>query len=356
MTLVIRVDADRPDADAMASAADCLRRGGLVAFPTETVYGLGAHALDRVAVQRLFEAKGRPANDPLIVHVTEFDQIAALTRRVPATARVLADRFWPGPLTLVLERSELVPNDVTAGLDSVAIRIPSHPVARALLLAAGLPVAAPSANLFSRPSPTRASHVLEDLDGRIDMVIDGGPTDVGVESTVLDLAHGTPTILRPGAITLDQLRSVIPDVVARSSEVADDGAAMASPGLLARHYSPRAPLTLYEGQPEPAIAALAAAARAAATAGSRIGILAPHEELRAIRSQIGEAALPPHVEDLGARHDLPQIAQRLYAALRALDAACVDLIFARGVSAESGLGSAIRDRLHRAAAGRIVTS
>ena len=355
MTLVIHVDPDRPDPDSIARAADCLRRGGLVAFPTETVYGLGAHALDPAAVQRLFEAKGRPANDPLIVHIPSFDQIAALTRHVPADARALADRFWPGPLTLVLERSGRVPDEVTAGLETVAIRIPSHPVARALLLAAGLPVAAPSANLFSRPSPTRAAHVLEDLDGRIDMVLDGGVTEVGLESTVLDLAHGTPTVLRPGAITLDLLRTVVPGVTYRSPEVTEAGAAMASPGLLAKHYSPRAPLTLYEGPPESAIDALAAGALAAIAGGSRVGILAPREELDAIRSKIGRAEPPPHIDDLGARNNLPEIAQRLYAALRALDSAGVDLILARTVSVDEGLGSAIRDRLRRAAAGRIVT-
>ena len=354
MTLVIRVDPDHPDPDSIARAADCLRRGGLVAFPTETVYGLGAHALDPVAVQRLFEAKGRPANDPLIVHIPSFDRIPALTRHMPADARALADRFWPGPLTLVLERSLRVPDGVTAGLETVAIRIPSHPVARALLLAADLPVAAPSANLFSRPSPTRAAHVLEDLDGRIDMVLDGGVTEVGLESTVLDLAHGTPTVLRPGAITLDLLRTVVPTVVSRAPEVAEAGAAMASPGLLAKHYSPRAPLTLYEGPPESAIDALAAGACAAIANGSRVGILAPREELDAIRSKIGRAEPPPYIDDLGARHNLPEIAQRLYAALRALDSMGVDLILARTVSAEEGLGAAIRDRLRRAAAGRIV--
>ena len=352
MTLVIRVDPNHPDPDSIGRAADCLRRGGLVAFPTETVYGLGAHALDREAVRRLFDAKGRPATDPLIVHVPTFDRMSTLTRRVPASARALADRFWPGPLTLVLERSEDVPDEVTAGLDTVAIRIPSHPVARALLLAADVPVAAPSANLFTRPSPTRAAHVLEDLEGRIDMVLDGGDTNVGLESTVLDLAHGMPTVLRPGAITLDLLRTALPDVVYRSAQVVTEGAAMVSPGLSAKHYSPRAPLTLYEGLADRAISVLAAEARAAMATGSRVGILAPREELDAIRTRIGPA---PHVEDAGSANNLPEIAQRLYAALRTLDAAGVDLILARSVSAEDGLGSAIRDRLRRAAAGRIVS-
>ena len=354
MTVVIRVDPNHPDPDSIALAADCLRHGGLVAFPTETVYGLGAHALDRAAVRRLFEAKGRPAHDPLIVHVTAFDRIAALTRNVPASARALADRFWPGPLTLVLPRSAEVPDDVTAGLDTVALRIPSHPVARALLIAADLPVAAPSANLFSRPSPTRAAHVLDDLNDRIDMVLDGGVTDVGVESTVLDLSHGTPTVLRPGAITIEQLRGIVPSVVTRSSDAADTTAAMASPGLLARHYSPRAPLTLYEGPAGAAIAALVVDARTAIASGSRVGILAPTEETDVIRQSVGTVSPRPHIEDLGAGGNLPEVAQRLYATLRTLDAAGVDLILARGVPAGEGLGAAIQDRLRRAAAGQIV--
>jgi len=181
MTDVIRVDPVTPDPAALARAAECLRRGGLVAFPTETVYGLGVHALDRGAVQRLFEAKGRPANDPLIVHVDAVESIQALVATVPDAARQLAARFWPGPLTIVLPRSSRVPDEVTAGLNTVAIRVPAHPVARALLSAAGIPVAAPSANLFSRPSPTRASHVLDDLAGRIDLVVDGGATHVGAK-------------------------------------------------------------------------------------------------------------------------------------------------------------------------------
>src|SRR5262245_11281503 len=183
ITEVIRVDAESPEPAAIEAAGKRLRDGELVAFPTETVYGLGVHALDPAAVRRLFDAKGRPSNDPLIVHVDSVDRITDLVQQIPEIALELAARFWPGPLTLVLPKSPLVPADVTAGLNTVAIRVPSHPVARALLTAAAIPVAAPSANLFSRPSPTRASHVLEDLDGRIDLVVDGGPTEVGVEST-----------------------------------------------------------------------------------------------------------------------------------------------------------------------------
>jgi L-threonylcarbamoyladenylate synthase len=352
VTRVIRVDPERPDAASIADAADCLRSGGLVAFPTETVYGLGALALNPDIVRRIFAAKGRPSHDPLIVHVTGFDRLAALTRTLPPAARRLADRFWPGPLTLVLERSGTVPDEVTAGLDTVAIRIPSHPAARALLAAVDRPIAAPSANLFSRPSPTTAAHVLEDLDGRIDIVLDAGETQVGLESTVLDLAHGTPTVLRPGAITLDDLRPLLPDVVARQPRSIDASAAMPSPGMLDKHYAPRAPLTLYEGDSEQALGALVAEAAAAIERGARVGVLAPRAELERIRHLVPPAAF----EDLGDGRDLAQVAHRLYARLRSLDAIGVDFILARGVPAEDGLGSAIRDRLRRASAGRIVSA
>jgi L-threonylcarbamoyladenylate synthase len=354
MTLLLRVDPNAPDAASIALASECLRGGGIVAFPTETVYGLGAHALDRTAVRRIFEAKGRPSNDPLIVHIVAFDRIAALTRNLPPDARRLADRFWPGPLTLVLPRSEQVPDEVTAGLDTVAIRIPSHPVAQALLLEADVPVAAPSANLFSRPSPTQASHVLDDLDGRIDMLLDGGSTKVGVESTVLDLAHGTPTVLRPGAVSIETLRSLLPEVVERSAPPGGKSGAMVSPGLLEKHYSPRAPLTLFEGAPELAMRTLAAAAKKAISGGATIGILVPSEEVAVIRGMLSCRDGQVHIEDAGVSTDAGSVARRLYAMLRSLDARQVDLILARTLAVEQGVGVAIQDRLRRAAAGRIV--
>lgn len=350
MTEVVRVDPRQPAADAIARAAECLNGGGLVSFPTETVYGLGVHALDAAAVRRLFEVKGRPPNDPLIVHVAAFEQIDALVTRIPSTVRDLAARFWPGPLTIVLPRSPEVPDVVTAGLDTVAIRIPSHPVALALLRAARIPVAAPSANLFSRPSPTTAAHVLEDLDGRIDMVLDGGPTQVGVESTVLDLAHGTPTILRPGWVTVDALREVLPRVDVRSQ--ATDTTGMPSPGMLDRHYSPHASLTLYEGQTDAAIERMVADAKDAYREGARIGIVTVHEHAERIRSRLAPR-VAAQIEDVGAASDPGEIASRLYAALRSLDASRADVILVYVPAAEAGVGLAIRDRLHRAAAGRI---
>jgi L-threonylcarbamoyladenylate synthase len=343
MTEVIRVDPGAPDAAALARAADCLRRGGLVAFPTETVYGLGVHALDRAAVRRLFEAKGRPATDPLIVHVTSLEELPTLVAAVPESVVRLADRFWPGPLTVVLPRSVSVPDEVTAGLHTVAIRIPAHPVAHALIAAAGVPVAAPSANLFSRPSPTRASHVLDDLAGRIDLVVDGGPTPVGVESTVLDLTGQVPTILRPGAVSLQMLRAILPEVEQRSPRQPVSGA-MPSPGMLDRHYSPRAALTVYEAD---AVARLAHDACEAAAQGHRIGVIAADEDRQAL-NELARFADRVAIVYLGSERDLATVASRLYASMRELDAAGVDRILARSFHGDDGLADAIRDRLRRA--------
>lgn len=334
-------------ASSIARAAECLRAGGLVAFPTETVYGLGAHALDAAAVQRLFDAKGRPANDPLIVHLLSIDDAMPLVEdkgTVIDLARRLAARFWPGPLTLVLRKSARVPREVTAGLGTVAVRAPSHRVARALLEAARIPVAAPSANLFSRPSPTRAEHVLQDLEGRIDMVLDGGPTPVGVESTVLDLTADLPTVLRPGAVSLEQLREVMPD--ARMRETAAGPGPLPSPGLLEKHYAPRAPISVYEGPR--ALERLEGDAAEATLRGQRVGILVPREHASRFQGPMMRVA------DLGPARDRAAAAGRLYAALRELDTADVDSIMALGVDDEEGLGAALRDRLRRAAAGRII--
>lgn len=345
MTLVVRVDPLRPSPQDIARAAECLRSGGLVAFPTETVYGLGVHALDRDAVLRLFEAKGRPAHDPLIVHVPSFEHLAGIVVAPPDAARALAARFWPGPLTLVMRRDPAVPREVTAGLDTVAVRVPSHPVARALLEAAGLPVAAPSANLFSRPSPTEAAHVAADLDGRIDMILDGGPTQVGVESTVLDLTTDPPAVLRPGAVSVEELRQFAPSVTLGSAAPLsmDDSAPMASPGMLSKHYAPRAPLTLYHGNRATLGRALLDAARRALAMRLRVGVLATTEDVRELRG------LPVVIAELGSGFDARQVAARLYAALRELDDQRVDVILALDFPSHDGLGRAISDRLQRAA-------
>ena len=367
MTEVVSVDPVRPNQTDIARAADCLRRGGLVAFPTETVYGLGVHAMDRAAVRRLFDAKGRPANDPLIVHVSSFDHVMPLVVAPPHDAERLASRFWPGALTLVLRRAPSVPREVTAGLETVAVRVPAHPVARALLLATSLPIAAPSANLFSRPSPTLAAHVLEDLDGRIDMILDGGPTSVGVESTVLDLTVDPPVVLRPGAISVETLRTVVPAVQSRiTAAPTSDHESMPSPGLLTKHYAPRAPLTIYRGEPAAVGVALKHGVRSSVDRGQRVGVLVSAEDallLSDLDSDLGgdlEGVRGQSVVlvTLASEDDAAATAARLYAALRELDTAHVDVILARDIdndgAHDDGLWRAIRDRLHRAAASVIV--
>ena len=317
-------------------------RGGLVAFPTETVYGLGAHALDPEALARLFSAKGRPAHDPVIVHVSSLAEIAPLVSSMPAIVAPLAARFWPGPLTLILPKSAAVPPQVTAGLDTVALRIPAHAVAQALLKAARIPVVAPSANLFSRPSPTKAAHVLEDLDGRIDMLLDGGSTPVGVESTVLDLTGAVPTVLRFGAVSLGELRTVVPEVVAASRMVAD-ATPQPSPGMLTQHYSPRTPLILYEGEREAVLDQLIQDARSAISRGKWVGVIAANED------PLSPTSANLRVIRIGAEADADEVARRLFSAFRELDEVGVDLILVRGFPASDGLGMAVQDRLRRAA-------
>ena len=326
------------DPAALARAAELLRAGGLVAFPTETVYGLGADALDPIAVRAIFEAKGRPADNPLIVHVADVAAARALVREFPPVAERAAAALWPGPLTLVLRRAAVVPDATTAGQDTVALRVPAHPVALALLHACGRPLAAPSANRSGRPSPTQASHVLADLDGRVALILDGGPTTVGVESTVLDLTHPRPLLLRRGGVTREQLEALLGpvdvlDFTAPADPVTGaDAARMArSPGLRHRHYSPRARVELVpEGEGE------SAAARAAA-AGEQVGLIVR----RAVNSPALVRRLPEALEGF---------ARGLFASLRALDDACVDRIVVEAVP-EDGLGATIMDRLRRAAAG-----
>lgn len=349
-TVVLRVDPQSPDPQAIHEAAAVVLRGGLVAFPTETVYGLGANALDAAAAQRIFAAKGRPASDPLIVHIAALDQLDRVAADVPALAQTLAEAFWPGPLTLVLRRRPVVSANVSAGRDTVAVRMPDHAVPLALIRAAGVPIAAPSANLFTRPSPTTAAHVLEDLNGRIEMLLDGGATPIGLESTVLDLTSARPALLRPGGVPIEALRQYIPDLVfvPRYVELeADNSVAPASPGMLLKHYSPRAQLELFAGSPEHALASMRKAAQAAIERGERVGVMLPNEEIGAF------AELAVVIIALGPRDDMDQIGRRIFAGMRELDRQGMQRILARGV-ARSGIGLAIWDRLVRAAEGRVI--
>jgi L-threonylcarbamoyladenylate synthase len=354
-TRVIHVDRDRPDPAAIEEAAQALREGKLVAFPTETVYGLGAHALDPIAVQKIFGAKERPSNDPLIVHIAHIGQVSQCATGMPAGARKLGLSFWAGPLTLVLKKKPEVPDLVTAGLPTVALRVPSHRVARALMEMAGVPIAAPSANRFSRPSPTTAAHVIDDLDGRVDVILDAGPTDIGLESTIVDFTVDPPVLRRPGGITYEQVRALVPEVVLQTGHRAADEP-QAAPGQMTRHYAPRAELTLYEGPRVALLHRLAADVRAATAAGDRVGILAPVEDLSALAPDLAAGASSGRIETFpyGSRGDLVRSGHELYASIRALDATGVAKIFAVGVGSE-GLARAIHDRLKRAAEGRIRT-
>ncbi|WP_245863468.1 L-threonylcarbamoyladenylate synthase [Candidatus Viridilinea mediisalina] len=333
------------DPAGLAAAAALLRQGQLVAFPTETVYGLGADALCPEAVAAIFAAKGRPAEDPLIVHVAELAALPRVVAMVPPLAQQIGAALWPGPLTLILPRGPQVPLAVTAGRETVAVRVPDHPLARALITATGRPLAAPSANRFGHTSPTTAAHVLADLDGRIAAVIDGGATQLGLESSVLDLTTSPPTLLRPGGVSLEQLRALLGEVALAPRQ--SSAAGMASPGLLERHYAPESSLWLVVGPADPALAWLRSRTEQELAAGRRVGLLLCDEDAQAL------AHLAADCERLGSSSDLAQIARQLYAALRALDARQPDLILARDLGC-NGLARAISDRLTRAAAGRVV--
>jgi L-threonylcarbamoyladenylate synthase len=346
---IVRVSGGAGDAAAIARAAAILRAGGLVAFPTETVYGLGAHALDPAAVARIYEAKGRPAGDPVIVHVADASAVDGVAASVPPAARALMRAFWPGPLTVIVARGAAVPLGVTAGGDTVAVRVPSHPVALALLSAAGVPIAAPSANRFSRPSPTTAGDVAEDLGDRVDMILDGGPSTHGVESTVVDCTGAEPVVLRPGAITLEALRAVLPGIGLRAAAVRDTRATLASPGTLLKHYAPRAEVRLWSGRSETLLRAMRSDIEMQIAAGRRVGALLVDQDRGAV------AGLAVEVRSLGSVERLDEAAAQLFAAMRALDRSGVDVIVARDLG-RSGLGLTIWDRLFRAAEGRVLES
>lgn len=318
MKNVVKVDPQSPARAVIDRAAELLRAGGLVAFPTETVYGLGAHALDPKAVRKIFAVKERPDWDPLIVHVRDLAMARPLMKRLLPQFELLVSRFWPGALTLVVEKAAQVPAEVTARRSTVALRMPWHPVAEALLAAVNLPIAAPSANRFGRPSPTRAEHVVEDLGDRVDLILDGGPTPMGVESTVLDLTQSPPAILRPGGVSREELQKVLGEVrvaAGVSDEVADKG--FAGPGMTLKHYAPHALLELFENAGE---------------------LQARAEELRRQGKRVGA------IEN---STDVVSLARTLFAQLRDLDAQGVDVILCV-LPAADGIGLAVRDRLLRA--------
>ncbi|MEM6301082.1 MAG: L-threonylcarbamoyladenylate synthase [Pseudomonadota bacterium] len=343
-TEVISVDAHAPAPASIDRAAEVIRDGGLVAFPTETVYGLGANALDATAIRSIYRAKQRPSGDPIIAHIYAIAQLEQLALAIPDAAYALAEAFWPGPLTLILSRAPEIPGVLAEGMDTIAVRMPAHPVAAALLRTANTPIGAPSANRFTRPSATTAAHVLEDLAGRIDLVLDGGASNIGIESSVLDLT-GEPKVLRPGGITLDALRAVVPDVKMASRFLGEQELSI-SPGQMLKHYSPRAQLLLYQGPSDAVLERQAEDCVSAETAGQLAGVLALTSDKLDFPANTLVERLP---DDVG----LEGVSNALFAAIRTLDTQGCDMILARDYG-RSGLGEAIWDRLLRAAEGKVI--
>lgn len=337
----------QPCADTYRLASRLFASGELVAFPTETVYGLGANALDRRAVLSVFAAKGRPADNPLIVHIHHRDQLSGLCT-VPDGALPLMEAFWPGPLTILCEKKDSVPDEVTAGLSTVAVRMPSHPVARKLLQACSLPIAAPSANSSGRPSPTTAAHVLEDMDGKIPLIIDGGPCEVGLESTVLDLCHGEPVILRPGGVTQEMISSVLGCGVRIAGSVLrplQENETALSPGMRYKHYAPRASVTLVEGAEDKVVPLLRTLCLQQQELGKKSCVLCFTEHVSQLRD------CRPH--DIGSYRQPAEIAHRLFDTLRTLDDEGMEVVFSEVVPPE-GVGLAVMNRLGRAASFRTI--
>lgn len=347
-TKIIRIDEMDNREEKLKEAARILQKGGLVAFPTETVYGLGANALDEHASAKIYEAKGRPSDNPLIVHIAHDKDMELLAKEVPDEAYQLARVFWPGPLTIILKKKAEVPYQTTGGLDTVAIRFPANPIARDLIDIAGVFVAAPSANLSGKPSPTSAEHVINDLSGRVDMIIDGGKATLGLESTIVDLSGETPVILRPGCITQTMLQSVLPNVecdpAILMNKKESEGIARA-PGMKYRHYAPEGKLTIYEGEEAKVIDAINLKAKENTETGSSVGIIATDETKALYR--YGE------VRSIGARKDEATIAAGLYGVLREFDELHTEYIYSESFE-DNRLGQAIMNRLLKAAGYRVV--
>lgn len=347
-TLLLKVDTENPDPTIIQTAANIIRKGGLVAFPTETVYGLGADALNPEAVSSLFVAKKRPLDNPPIVHIADLKEVGRLVLEVPPNAKKLMEKFWPGPLTLIFKRSSLMPKVTVAGLDTVAIRMPKHKVALELIRMSRCPIAAPSANLAGKPSPTTAQHVYEDLNGRIDAFLDGGATNIGVESTVVDMSVDPPMLLRPGGTPFEALKKVLGDLKLHPFVQAEQELSLQeirSPGMKHKHYAPKAQVILVEGNFLVVMAKVKDLVESYKLQGSKVGVLATDETQTAYKADV--------VKSLGSRANLAIVAQNLFRLLREVDAENVDIIIAEGVSSE-GLGLAVMNRLRKASGYHII--
>lgn len=345
-TEILKIDKNAVDEEKIARAGRILQNGGLVAFPTETVYGLGGNALLPDASRKIYAAKGRPSDNPLIVHICRMEDLAPIVRDIPDEALRLAEACWPGPLTMIFHKSDLVPPETTGGLDTVAVRFPSNRIAMALIAAAGGYIAAPSANRSGRPSPTLARYCREDLDGRVEMIIDGGPVGIGLESTIIDLTEGQPVILRPGYVTRERLEQILGRVETDRAIIApDSGTAPKAPGMKYRHYAPKGSLTIVEGDREAVIAYINARTRECREKGIRTGVICTDETCRCYTAD--------SVKSAGARTSEETIASRLFRILREFDDENTQVMFSESFGG-GGLGQAIMNRLMKAAGHKIV--
>ena len=334
------------DRKAIARGGEILKNGGLVAFPTETVYGLGGNALDPKASMKIYAAKGRPSDNPLIVHIADIRDLDKIVTEVPEKARILAEKYWPGPLTMILPKADIVPKETTGGLDSVAVRFPSDRIAQELILAAGGYVAAPSANTSGRPSPTTAGHVAEDLGEAIDMIIDGGQVNIGLESTIVDFTEDIPVVLRPGYISLEMLRETLGDVRMDKGLIKPDSKVHPkAPGMKYRHYAPKAQLTVVEGDTDAVVNYINERTAEHIANGMRAGIIATAETM--------EQYLAGDVKCIGTRADERTIAAGLFGVLREFDSDGVNVIYSEAFQ-EEGIGSAIMNRLLKAAGHQVI--
>ena len=347
-TKIIKIDQDNLDHKLMKEAGDLIAAGELVAFPTETVYGLGGDALDPEASKKIYSAKGRPSDNPLIVHISDFSDLERIAKTVPEDARKLSDAFWPGPLTMIVEKGDAVPYATTGGMDTVAVRMPNHPIALDLIRRSGCLIAAPSANTSGRPSPTEAAHVAEDLSGKIAMIIDGGPVGIGIESTIIDLTEDTPMVLRPGYITPQMLSKVLgkeviidPGIIA-----ADDTRKPKAPGMKYKHYAPKADMVIVDGTRKHVIAKINELVASHRDDGKKIAVIATEETKQFYDSDV--------VLSMGSRADEDSIAHELYRILRDCDELDVDVIFSESFSTPR-IGQAIMNRMLKAAGYHLIT-
>ena len=346
-TEFIELNIDDISKEAITRAGDIIKNGGLVAFPTETVYGLGGDGLNKDSSMKIYEAKGRPSDNPLIVHIADIKDLFTITTNVSDKALALAEKFWPGPLTMILKKADIVPYETTGGLDTVAVRMPDNKIALEFIKAAGGFVAAPSANLSGRPSPTKASHVKSDLDGRIDMILDGGSSIIGLESTIVDMTEETPIILRPGFISMNTLSRVVGDVI-YDAAILETGSnePPRAPGMKYRHYAPKGELSIVKGERKKVIEYIKTQAAEAIKSGERVGIIATEETYLNYSATV--------VQNIGSRDDEAQIARRLYAVLRDFDEDNITRIYSEDFDTPN-MGQAIMNRLIKAAGHHIIT-